>query len=136
MTRKADQMTIRKLATAKAIMLLLLVSPAAFAMENMTIDFSWKGIPGCRGGSGTSPAFEVRNAPAATRSLLFTLNSVSVVYEFGGSTVAYPSGGNVPPGAVYANSPCNPGNYEWTVVAFDGGGTPLATAKKARQFPH
>jgi hypothetical protein len=127
-------MALHKMACAIAVLFVLLGSSVVFAAE-MTIDFSWNGIVFCAG-SGTSPAFQVRNAPVNTHSLSFTLDQVDDASEYGGSVVAYPAHGNVPKGAVYANGPCQPGNYRWTVSALDGAGKVLATASMARQLPN
>ncbi len=117
--------------------LLLLALPAAHAAE-MTIDFSWAGVEGCRG-AGISPRFRVTNPPPGTRSLLFTLEKVvsgrSGNDEYGGSSVPLPPDGVVPPGVVYANGPCAPGQYQWIVVAQDAGGKDLATARKVEPYP-
>jgi hypothetical protein len=126
-------MALCKMACAGAFTLFMLGSSAVIPAE-MTIDFSWKGIVFCRG-SGTSPAFQIRNAPANTHSLVITLDQVDDPWEYGGSTVAYPHDGNVPKGAIYANGPCLPGNYRWTVSALDSAGITLATARMAHELP-
>ena len=126
-------MSFRRTAAAIAFVLPL-ISAAALAQE-MTVDFSWSGVPGCQGAS-VSPAFQVRNVPDKTRSLHFTLIKRGDDREYGGSTVTYPSSGNIPQGAVFSYSPCQPGEYVWTVTALDALGKPLAIATKIRQFPN
>ena len=127
-------MALCKMACGVAFILVLVGSSAVIPAE-MTIDFSWKGIVFCRG-SGTGPAFQVRNAPANTRSLVITLDQVGDPREYGGSTVPYSAGGNVLKGAVHANGPCLPGNYRWTVAALDSAGATLATAGMAHELPN
>jgi hypothetical protein len=55
--------------------------------------------------------------------------------EYGGEQTPYPASGNVAPGLIYTNGPCQPGDYRWNVVALDRFGRTLATADKTRPFP-
>jgi hypothetical protein len=108
------------------------VCTSALSEALMTLDFSWRGIPGCSGGA-RSPAFYVRNAPRDTYRLSFSLSRSEA--EYGGEQTPYPASGNVAPGLIYTNGPCQPGDYRWNVVALDRFGRTLATADKTRPFP-
>ena len=108
------------------------VCTSALSEPLMTLDFSWRGIPGCSG-AARSPAFYVRDAPRDTYRLSFSLSRSEV--EYGGEQTPYPASGNVAPGLIYTNGPCQPGDYRWNVVALDRFGRTLATADKTRPFP-
>ena len=110
------------------------VCTSALSQAPMTLDFSWRGIPGCSGGA-RSPAFYVRNAPRDTYRLLFTLSGSEEADEYGGEETPYPASGNVAPGLIYTYGPCQPGDYHWNVVALDRFGRALATADRTRPFP-
>jgi hypothetical protein len=129
--RASDMIGIQRytLALASACCLAATVAPA---QAPMTLDFSWHGISGCLGGV-RSPAFQVRNAPAETHRLSFTLFRNQA--EYGGDQTAYPASGDVAAGLIYTNGPCQPGDYRWTVVALDRLGRALASADKIRPFP-
>jgi hypothetical protein len=125
----------RRLALLPAAAIAALVSalqPATAA--EMTLAYSWKGIPGCHG-VGVSPAFQVRNAPPGTHLLLFTLDNMDKAWEHGGSTVVYALGGDVPRGAVSTTGPCQEAKYQWTAQAQDAIGRVLGTARLTRPFP-
>jgi hypothetical protein len=119
---------------AAAVIMVAAFYPFVACAEDMTIDFSWHGTVACRG-TGPSPAFRIRNAPANTHSLRFTLSRSGDSREYGGSDVAFPSDGNVSQGAVYSYGPCRPGNYQWTVAALNAAGDVLTMASKTREFP-
>jgi hypothetical protein len=116
-------------------LLALLSVPCSYALaqDNMTLDFSWAGVPACEGRSVKNPAFIVRNAPNSTNRLVFSLYGKT--FEYGGREVPYPANGNVQGGLFLTIGPCNPGDYTWKVEALDGHGKVVATAEKSRQFP-
>ncbi|MET0532402.1 MAG: hypothetical protein ABW003_29480 [Microvirga sp.] len=109
------------------------MSPASAA--DMTLEFSWRGVEACRGG-GVSPALQVKNAPRGTRTFFFTLERIlgRETRELGGSSVPFRADGQIPPGSVYTNAPCEPADYRWTVKALDATGRTIATASKAEFF--
>jgi hypothetical protein len=108
------------------------VSTSALCEGLMTLDFSWRGIVACAGGS-RSPAFSVRNAPPGTYRLSLTLSREGD--EYGGEQIPYPPRGDVVAGTIYTNGPCQPGDYRWNVVALDRSGRTLAAADRTRVFP-
>jgi hypothetical protein len=108
------------------------VCGSALSQELMTLDFSWRGIPGCSGGA-RSPAFFVRNVPKGTYRLAFALFRGNT--EYGGAETSYPANGNVAPGLINTYGPCDPGDYRWNVIAVDRLGLALATADRIRPFP-
>jgi hypothetical protein len=105
----------------------------ASAQDDMTLDFSWAGIPACEGRSVKNPGFIVRSAPKSTSRLIFTLYRQK--YEHGGAEVPYPPNGHVQRGRFLTIGPCNPGDYTWKVEALDASGNVLATAARSRRFP-
>jgi hypothetical protein len=115
------------------VALLSMLCSHAPAQDNMTLDFSWAGVPACEGRSVKNPGFILRNAPKSTSRLVFSLHGQT--FEYGGREVPYPPNGNVQQGLFLTIGPCNSGDYTWKVEALDAHGNVVATAEKSRQFP-
>jgi hypothetical protein len=120
-------------ATALIAIVGVFLSPA-LAQDDMTLDFSWEGIPACVGRSSKNPAFFVKNAPKSTSKLNFSLYRQK--YEHGGAEVPYPPNGYVQTGLFLTIGPCNPDDYTWKVEALDVRGNVLAIAERSHRFPN
>jgi len=102
----------------------------------MNLEFSWVGTTAC---SPRSPAFTVRNVPAGTTVLDFTMTDLNVPsFAHGGGRIAYAGNSNIPQGAFTYVGPCPPRethNYQWTVTALSAAGAVLGRAAAVRPFP-
>jgi phosphatidylethanolamine-binding protein (PEBP) family uncharacterized protein len=111
------------------------VSPDAVELP---VDFAWQASDRC---SGQSPAIQVHNIPAATKTLYVKLKDLDVPnWNHGGGTVAYDGSGLIPVGALQNgyNGPCPPSGshrYQFTVKAIDAAGVIIGTGQQTRNFP-
>jgi hypothetical protein len=92
--------------------------------SGFSFTFEWGDIPLCTTGypnTVPNPVFHLKNVPAGTKFIRFTLKDLDVPsYDHGGGTVPYAGQATIAPGAFTYHSPCPPGGrhtYEWTAVA-------------------
>lgn len=112
------------------VSLLAICHPAS--ADPMSLEFSWRGAHGCVT-LFPNPEIHLRNVPAGSTSLSLTLTQGA--REMGGQDVPVPGNGILPFGAIRTFGPCNPGLYEWTVLAKSSTGEVLSEAHQARFYP-
>lgn len=120
-------------ATALAIATLALGLSVSDALA-FAASFNW-----CK---GSSPRFELKDVPAGTAKLQFTMTDLNFPgFLHGGGTVAYDGHGGVPCGA-FATTFLGPSpprgtvhTYEFLVKALGADGAELATTTVQRKFP-
>lgn len=129
----------------RVVIVLLALCVQVGAAEAFGISFDWKGLKLCTSGRPNvvpSPAFQVRDLPAGTQSIVFKMVDRNVPrYNHGGGKVNVSRSGQLPAGAFRYKSPCPPSGshvYEWTATAKSapgGRGKTLGVAKAQRKYP-
>ena len=142
---KVRQKRLAALVRSGAWMCVSAVLAAPALAGEFSVTFEWGDIPLCTTGSPNTvpnPVFRLKNVPAGTKAIAFTLTDLDVPgYDHGGGTVAYTGQDEVAPGAFTYRSPCPPGEthtYEWTAEAKKGDGFfagTLAKATASKRYP-
>jgi phosphatidylethanolamine-binding protein (PEBP) family uncharacterized protein len=132
---------MRRLIIGTVVALAVGLSGPAVAAFELT-SFDWGNIKLCTSGdpnSVTNPTFVLKDVPAGTTKLKFRMTDRDVPgYNHGGGTVSDAGGTTVKPGAFKYKSPCPPNgshNYQWTVMALDGTGKTVGSAKASKRYP-
>jgi hypothetical protein len=112
-------------------LLCLAISTPALANE-ISIDFSWHGVPACQTLS-RSPRITIRGFPKDAKKVLLILTQGKA--ERGGQEVDLPASGELPEGAITTFGPCNPGIYRWTAIFKSASGETIAEARVEKPFP-
>jgi len=112
-------------------LLFLAVSAPTFA-QDISVDFSWDGVPPCTTLS-KSPRIVTRNFPKEAKTVMLVLTQGDRAR--GGQEVELPSSGQIAAGSATTMGPCNPGMYRWTAIFKSAGGQVLGEASSERPFP-
>lgn len=125
--------------------LALLGGPQHAAADDLSLAFEWGDIPLCTTGNPNTvpnPTFTLKNVPAGTKFLSFTLTDLDKPsYPHGGGTIEYTGQDVIQPGAFTYKSPCPPSgshDYEWSVKAKESDGFfsgSLASATATKTYP-
>lgn len=102
------------------------------AAEQMTVEFSFRGSPGCTS-LFPNPDLRLRNIPAGTKSLLIRFRTGN--REMGGQKIALPPKGIVLRDSIRTYGPCVPGVYTYDVIALSAAGDTIAKAENSEPFP-
>lgn len=113
-----------------SILILLLATPTL--ADEISLEFSWKGVPSCRSISG-SPEMTIRNYPKQAKRVMLILTQEHL--PRGGQEVDLPADGRIPAGAAVTMGPCNPGMYRWTAIFKSDAGQVLAETHVDTQYP-
>jgi hypothetical protein len=115
-----------------ALSLLFFAISMPASANDISIDFSWQGVPGCQSLS-RSPRMTIRGFPNEAKrvSLALTIGNA----EKGGEEVDLPTSGVVPEGAVTTFGPCIPGIYRWTAIFKSATGKIVAETHIDKPFP-
>ena len=109
------------------------VSPDAV---NLTVDFTWEGMPSCGWGN---PQFRVEGIPAATKALKISMYDHAYRHDHGKVVVGYQGQTTFAQGEFEEiQGPCppgSPGRYKLTVKALDENEVVIALGTQERLFP-
>lgn len=128
-----------------ALIALSIVAVRPAAADDFSLSFEWGDIPNCTSGRPNivpNPVFTLKNVPAGTKFLSFSMTDLNVpTYDHGGGKIEYTGENVIQPGAFTYKSPCPPGgshDYEWTVSAKESDGFfsgSIASATAVKSYP-
>jgi hypothetical protein len=127
-----DQKWIPMLPKIVVLLFLLTIGGAARADGAMTLDFSFKGLEGCKS-LFPNPEIRLKNVPQATARVYITLTRGD--RELGGQEARITKNSIVPAKSVTTFAPCPAGIYTYSALAKAQDGQPLAVAHQSRTFP-
>src|SRR4051812_43639950 len=105
-----------------AVCFVFLATSMAALAEDVSIDFSWDGVPACKTIS-PMPRMTIRNFPKEATKVMLILAQGSNAK--GGQEVELPRSGVIPAGSGSTMGPCNPGVYRWTAIFKSAAGVVL-----------
>lgn len=104
----------------------------AFATDEMSVEFSFRGSRGCTT-VFPNPEIKLKNVPAAAR--LVHLRFRNGKSELGGQEILRPTSDTVPPDSIRTWGPCNAGVYTYDAIVKTATGEVLAKAERSEPFP-